>query len=159
MNDTYQRPFDLDPGLCFQSPLLDDLHRYWLKKRGERAMPQRADIDPVDPEIRPHLGFIVLTDVVQPGRFRYRLVGSMLTRLVGRDATGRYLDELYSPADYEYMIVAYRWVVEHRAPLRIAGNLRHANRSWIDMESIDLPLSSDGQTVNMIMTRSVLSGV
>jgi hypothetical protein len=57
------------------------------------------------------------------------------------------------------MIVAYRWVVARCAPLRITGNLRHVNRSWIDMESIDLPLSSDGQTVNMIMTRSVLSAV
>lgn len=157
MNDLFHRPFDLDPGLGFQSPLLADLHRYWLKKRGERAMPRRADIDPLDPELRPHLGFLVLTDVVKPARFRFRLVGSALTEIVGRDSTGKYLDEVYSPANYENMIVAYRWVVANRAPLRVTGDLHHADREWIDMESIDLPLSSDGRSVDIIMTRSVLS--
>ena len=159
MNHIYQRPFNLDPGLGFQSPLLIDLHRYWLERRGDRAMPQRADIDPIHTAFRPHLGFVVLTDVVEPLRFRFRLIGSTLTTVVGRDSTGRYLDEVYSPADYEYMIVAYRWVVAHQAPLRITGNLRHENRSWIDMESVDLPLSSDGRAVDMIMTRSVLGRV
>jgi hypothetical protein len=159
MNQIYQRPFDLDPGLGFQSSLLTDLHQYWLEKRGDRAMPRRADIDPLHPALRRHLGFVVLTDVLEPVRFRFRLIGSTLTSIVGRDSTGRYLDEVYSPADYEYMIVAYRWVVVHRAPLRISGNLRHENRSWIDMESIDMPLSSDGVVVDMIMTRSVLGKV
>jgi hypothetical protein len=56
------------------------------------------------------------------------------------------------------MVAAYRWVVAHRAPLRITGNLHHENRSWVDMESIDLPLSSEGCAVDMIMTRSVLRG-
>ncbi len=159
MSDMYRRPFDLDPGLGLRSPLLIDLLRYWREKCGGRAMPRRADIDPLDLGLRPHLGFLVLTDVVESARFRFRLIGSTLTAIVGRDSTGKYLDEVYSPADYAYMIVAYRWVVAHRAPLRITGDLRHANRSWIDMESLDMPLSSDGSTVDMIMTRSVLSGL
>jgi len=156
MNDLYRQRFDLDPTLGFHSPLLADLHGYWLKKRGAGAMPRRRDIDPLDPELRPHLGFVVLTDVVAPERFRFRLVGSLLAEAVGRDSTGKYLDEVYSPADYERMILAYRWVVAHRAPLRVTGNLRHANRAWISMESVDLPLSSDGRGVDMILTRSVL---
>ena len=55
------------------------------------------------------------------------------------------------------MIVAYRWLVQNRAPLRITGDLRHANRDWLDMESLDLPLSSDGEAVDVILTRSVLT--
>lgn len=158
MNDIYRRPFDLDPSLCFQSPLLVDLHSFWREKSAGRPMPRRADIDPVDPALRPHLGFVVLTDVLEAERFRFRLIGSALTAAVGRDSTGKYLDEVYSPDDYQYMVAAYRWVVAHRAPLRITGNLHHENRSWLDMESIDLPLSSDGCAVDMIMTRSVLRG-
>lgn len=157
MNEMYRRPFELDPGLRLQSPLLVDMLRYWREKCGGRTMASRADIDPVDPALRPHLGFVVLTDV-EATRFRFRLIGSALTAIVGRDATGQYLDEIYSAADYEYMIAAYRWVVAQRKPLRITGNLHHADHSWIDMESIDLPLSSDGRTVDMIMTRSVLKG-
>jgi hypothetical protein len=157
VNDMYQRPFELDSGLSFENPLLMELHRYWLSRRGERTMPRRSDIDPLHPELRPHLGYIVLTDVVEPARFRFRLIGSTITEIVGRDSTGKYLDEVYSPIDYEHMIVAFRWVVSNRLPLRITGNLRHADRAWIDMESIDLPLSSNGHTVDMILTRSVLS--
>ncbi len=157
MNEMYRGPFELDPGLSFQSPLLVDMLRYWQEKCGGRSMASRADIDPVDPALRPHLGFVVLTDV-EATRFRFRLIGSALTAIVGRDATGQYLDEIYSAADYEYMIAAYRWVVAQRKPLRITGNLHRADRSWIDMESIDLPLSSDGRSVDMIMTRSVLKG-
>jgi hypothetical protein len=159
MSDMYSRPFGLDPSLGFDSPLLVDLLGYWRGKCGDRAMPRRADIDPLDPALRPHLGFLVMTDVTAEGRFRFRLVGSALTAIVGRDSTGKYLDEVYSPADYEHMIVAFRWVVAHRAPLRITGNLRHANRAWIEMESADLPLSSDGRAVDVILTRSVLAKV
>ncbi|HYM30309.1 MAG TPA: PAS domain-containing protein [Candidatus Cybelea sp.] len=158
MADMYARPLVLDASLTFTSPPLVDLLAYWNEKRLERTMPSRADIDPTDPAMRPHLGFIVLIDVIgRPPRFRFRLIGSKITEEVGRDSTGRWLDELYSPADYENMIVAYRWVVQNRAPMRITGNLRHANRAWLDMESLDLPLSSDGDTVDMILTRSVLS--
>lgn len=164
MHDRYQRPFELDPQLNFTSPLLVDLHRYWRDRCGDRAMPGRADIDPLDPALRPHLGFLVLTDVLADGaggpeRFRFRLIGSTMTRIVGRNSTGKFLDELYSPADYAAMIVAYRSVVASRAPLRIIGTLRHANRSWIEMESLDLPLSRDGASVDMILTRSVLANL
>ncbi len=47
MNNMYRRPFDLDPALGFESRALVDLLRYWQEKCGARAMPQRADIDPV----------------------------------------------------------------------------------------------------------------
>jgi hypothetical protein len=57
------------------------------------------------------------------------------------------------------MIAAYHWVVRNCGPLRSVGNLCHAHREWIDMESIDLPLSSDGRKVDMIMTRRVMNRV
>jgi hypothetical protein len=158
MPNMYSRPLQLDSSLSFQSPLLADLLSHWNAKRGTRAMPARADIDPTDPALRSHLGFILLADVVgEPPRFRFRLIGSKITELVGRDSTGKWFDELYSPADYESVTAAYRWVVQNRAPLRITGNLRHANREWLDMESLDLPLSSDGENVDVILTRSVLT--
>jgi hypothetical protein len=158
MAEMYDRPFELDSTLRFDSPVLSGLLDYWQQKRGARAMPSRAEVDPTDAALRRHLGFIVLTDVFgEPPRFRFRLIGSRVTELVGRDMTGRILDELYRADDYENAIAAYRWVVKHRAPLRIKGNLRHANRDWIDMESLDLPLSSDGISVDIILTRSVFT--
>lgn len=147
----------IDPTLKFEAQALRHLWQYWNRKRGERAMPGRPDIEPL--ELKPHLGRLVLADVVRGGpetRFRYRLIGTAVTDLVGRDATGKFLDDLYG-VNYEFMIVAYRWVAANRRPLRVTGDLRHAQREWVHIESLDLPLSRDGETVDMILTRSVYS--
>ena len=146
--------FTLDPSLDVQHPLLAHLLDYWRRKCGDRAMPSRADIDPLD--LREHMGWMILTDVVTPPlRLRFRLIGAEVTRLVGRDSTGKYWDEIYAPEIYDATTAAMRWVVEHGRPLRVLGTLKHAHRAWIDMESLDLPLSSDGETVTMVLTRSI----
>jgi hypothetical protein len=148
--------FTLDPTLAFGSPLLAELLAYWRGKCGDRAMPPRAAIDPS--ELLDHIGWIILTDVLEsPPRFRYRLIGTEITRLVGRDMTGRFLDEVYVPAIHEIAVSGFRWIIEHRRPLRITGTLDHAQNKQIMMESIDLPLSSDGETVTMILTRTLYS--
>src|SRR5690606_40981648 len=46
-----------------------------LAKRGDRIMPARADMDPL--ELRDYLGWIVIVDVLDGGSdFYYRLVGT-----------------------------------------------------------------------------------
>ncbi len=159
MSDTYDWSFNHDPTLSFGSPLLSSLFGYWTEKRAGRAMPARADLDPTDPALKAHLGFIVLIDVEHaPLRFRFRLIGSQVTSLVGRDSTGRYLDELYAPEALGEATESYRWIVAHRAPLRTLADLRQANREWLKIEALDLPLSRDQTDVDMILTRIVLSG-
>ncbi|HUJ03619.1 MAG TPA: PAS domain-containing protein, partial [Rhizomicrobium sp.] len=54
---------EIDPP-SLANPVLSFLKAYWDRKRGERAMPARADIKPA--EIKEHLGSIVLVDVL-PG--------------------------------------------------------------------------------------------
>ena len=157
MNKVLYESLVIDTEMRFVAPELQDLLDYWTSKCNGRRMPARADIDPL--EMKPHLGRLVLTDVLPAtpqSRFRYRLVGATVCEYLGRDSTGRYLDELYGRG-YEYMIVGYRWILEHRRPIRVTGDLRHANRQWARLESVELPLSADGETVNMIMTRSAFS--
>lgn len=155
----YPHPFALDPALGFAAPELATLLAYWQEKRGAgRKMPARADIDPADPALRSHIGYLILVDVIgRPPRFRYRLVGSRITAEVGRNATGRWLDELYAPGDYRHMIPPYLWVVQHGAPLRSTGDLGFVERDWLRLEALDLPLSSDGERVDVILTRVVLT--
>ncbi len=152
--DVSSSHFTLDPALSFQNSLFHRLLEYWHGKRGARLMPSRADIDPL--EMPEHLGWIMLTEVVRSSeaiRYRYRLIGSKITHLIGRDSTGKYWDELYAPELYDATTSALRWVVAHRRPLRILGTLKHLHRDWTEMESVDLPLSTDGETVNMILSR------
>jgi hypothetical protein len=63
-----------------------DHYRYWLAKRGTRVMPARSDINPADfPLLLPYLVLVESVD----DQFRYRLVGSAITRAAGYDPTGR----------------------------------------------------------------------
>ena len=74
-------------------PKLKQFYDYWDAKRAARAMPARADIDPL--EIRPLLTNVALVDVEQtPQRFRYRLVGTELGGILKQELTGKYLDEM-----------------------------------------------------------------
>jgi len=89
----------LNPDLS-DSPRFLDLKAYWDRKRGSRAMPVRADIDPLD--LRTHLGSLVLIDVL-PGMtdFGMRLIGSTIVEALGRDSTGKLLSPLM-PADVNW---------------------------------------------------------
>lgn len=73
-------------------PRLAALFAYWDGKRAGRAMPTRADIDPI--EMQAWLGNLLLIDVTDDGRFVYRLYGTKFVDSFGLDMTGRSVDEL-----------------------------------------------------------------
>jgi hypothetical protein len=125
---------------------------YWLYKAGDRPMPSRADLDPVIdlPKLAQQL---FLVDVEQaPTRFRFRLVGTGVADHVGRDMTGKYLDELF---DYEKHYIEakqdYLDVVRDCKPMlsvvRFFSELRGAVAQY---ERLLLPLSDDGARVNLL---------
>src|SRR6185312_534525 len=75
----------------FASRDMNEIHAYWLAKRGQRRMPSRWDIDPA--EIPRLLRNLMLIDVSHdPIRFRYRLIGSNVVDATGEDRTGRWFD-------------------------------------------------------------------
>lgn len=133
-----------------RSDVLRHLVAHWQRMRGSRRMPARADFDPLD--VRFALGYISLIDVHRdPLRFYFRLDGTRQVDLFGVDWTRRYLDEA-APADHAAMAGAsYREVVEcgeprcHRRKIPFHGRL-------IDYEVVILPLSNDGDQVDLLMT-------
>jgi hypothetical protein len=151
------RRLELDSSLAFADRNLAEIVAYWDCMRGDRAMPTLADLNPLD--LVQHLGWIVLTDVSRaPMRFRYRLVGSEITRRLGRDSTGEYLDELYRAEQYEGLTTSMRWVVTHRRPMRAAGRLWVSPHEWLAFETVDVPLAADGMHINVILTRAAVAG-
>jgi len=142
----------MDPELQFINPQLPELLAYWNNKRQGRAMPSRADIDPFD--LKKHLGNLVLIDVEHSAtdfRLRYRLVGSNITARMGRDVTNKYYDEVYDSDVVESANASFCWIFENRAPLRICGRAPTPDKAMYRYEILNLPLSNDGRSVNMVL--------
>lgn len=124
---------------------------YWQAKRGARPMPSRRDLDP--PFEIPHLlPQLVLIEVGRdPLDFRYRLVGTAVTRCAGRDPTGmRFADLPHRQPGSRAWAAALRVATEGKPLL--------ADRAYVgpdpDMPAcrdLYLPLSSDGERVDMIL--------
>jgi len=148
------RDFVLDPSLAFESEALADLARRWTAAHAMSGgeIPPREFADPF--QLRDHLGHLQLVDIFHdPLRFRYRLIGTAITELAGRDSTGRWFDELYGPAFVAEAFKSYIWVIEQRLPMRVSATWQHVGKGHIKYESLDLPLSSDGRTIDLILTR------
>ncbi len=129
------------------SSIAKELYAYWQRVRGERRMPARADIDPV--EIKRILPFVMLSRIEQnPWRVRYTLVGTRCVTNAGMDFTSRYLDEIDFSCDFDTDWPAvYRTLCHERRPVMgIVGTSLKDGRVC-ELVEVLLPLSDDGQTV------------
>lgn len=133
--------------------LLSSVRDYWLEKRGQRAMPSRADVSPA--EIKAQLPHVLLADVIEGGKyFRYRLIGRELARFFHSDPTGKLMDDALAPFGEETVdatLASYRSVVERRAPMRLTGAGSIYGQDPKRFDAFLAPLSEDGTTVNMIL--------
>ncbi len=132
------------------NPRLRRLYDYWAAKRGERAMPARADLDPVEMPFA--LGNVILAEVLPetPPRFRIRLHGTTLTRYAGYDLTGRMLDEMPLPEFRELATRSFRKVARTGEPLHVLADRMLDDRPQ-RYEALLMPLSSDGIRVEMLL--------
>lgn len=130
------------------SPRLKRLHAYWTAKCGSRPMPSRADIDPVEmPWI---LGNLSLIEVRGEGDYLWRLDGSNLTAFFGCEMTGRSISEYPYPAFIGKMRATLDDAVRAGGPSRSVRRFSSKTQKW-DYESLYLPLSGDGQRIDMLM--------
>jgi hypothetical protein len=136
------------------NPTLAFLKQYWDEKRGGRPMPSRADINPA--EMKPHLGWVVLVDVAPDfSDFRYRTIGTSVTRYILADATGKTVREVFSrygEAALNGNLATYRKCARDRVIVHAYGPAEWMEHDFLDFESLYLPLSDDGETVNMILS-------
>lgn len=129
---------------------------YWRERFRGDALPARSDVDPVDfPGL---LGRINLIDVVQEPprtRFRYRLWGSIVTELMGKDCTGQFLDEI-DILDQSEIGRVFRQAVETRQPHFWQRPVPDGNQRYRSYRRLLLPLAEDGERVDMFL--SILVG-
>jgi hypothetical protein len=139
------------PPTCHSDTLT--LYAYWRGKRGERRMPARTDLDPADiPRLLPG---ICLVDVVSDERrYVYRLVGTGEVEVRGFDPTGKSVSQAFFGHTVEDALSCYDRVVETKAPFLDPIPFLSTNGRYVSRETLFLPLSSDGKTVNKILVFS-----
>ena len=138
---------------AFDDPKLGEIYRYWLSKRRDGGLPRRADIRPA--ELGASVRHINLIDVVrEPGKtpqYRHRLVGTHNIEWLGRDVTGRMVDEsLYGPATAAILASFDRIVAEAR-PFYRRNRMDWNNQKFLLHEAVEMPLSDDTHAVAMIL--------
>jgi hypothetical protein len=138
-------------------PILLRIFDYWKEKCGDRDVPLRADIDPV--ELRNLVHHVMLYDVVELGRlYRIRLVGQAIVDFVGVNNTGKFAHDTVPPDAAERMNEILTTVVTRRAPRFRAGFAYwHTGKAYRRFEACFLPLSSDGQTVDKILAGNIFA--
>jgi len=136
-----------------KDPRFSALFVYWQSKAPPGRLPGRQHIDPLEiPRLLPH---IALYDVVRTGpdlRFRFRLVGTGIAEAFGADNTGRFIDEIMAADAYGPLHAHYSLIVRERMPQYWQRNLPFANRDFLAVQRLALPLAADGSDVDMIMS-------
>lgn len=128
-------------------PELNALHGLWLEICGARALPNRRDFDlRIMRRWAPHVSVAVVT---QDDRFQFRLFGTALTEVYGRDLTGSFLDELTPHDLWSVVIMHYREVIKTRQPLFAPISVSNG-RWYTEVSRLLLPLSANHE-VNFIM--------
>jgi hypothetical protein len=134
-----------------RDPHVKALYDYWDGLRGDRAMPGRADIDPATiPKLLP---YIIMYDVPASGDgYKIRLVGEEVVRFVGINSTGKQAGAAMPPRSAEMMQRILDAVTAERAPKFRAGKAHWLpDKAYRDFEACFLPLSADGETVNIVL--------
>lgn len=129
-----------------QRVLLD----YWSDIARGRPMPARADFDPLKfPELLPNLGLIDLRDGFE--RSHFRLAGTRLREIYGREITGLTLPEVFSgsraaPWHAVHSRIATEAVCAQGIACGPAEGRDHVVLYWLR-----LPFSDDGIRVDRIL--------
>lgn len=142
------------PADLHDEPQLSSLLDYWERSRGARTMPRRRDIDPVamPPSLLPHLELVELIG----DRLRYRLVGTAMVDAMGRDATGRFLDQVLSGTHERFVDRVHRTALETGRPVFCLCRLHRGENGEVVVRRIVVPLANDASAPHMTLSATSL---
>jgi len=144
-----QPQYDLD---TLEHPVLIGLRDYWQRIADGRPMPARRDFEPLDiTNVLPH---IVLFDVEgDPPRFKFRLAGTAATERAGLDPTGRYFNDF---PDSEVAVDRMVACVRDRRPYFVRDAFVWSDKPSLVYQTLTLPMSDDGRSVDMLVSATVI---
>ncbi len=138
-----------DPTAIRDSRLLGLFH-YWHGKCQGRVMPARRDIDPI--EMRQWLGNLLLVDFPpDPLQYRIRLDGVNLVQFYNSSREGKGVEVMTSEEERRIVLPQYMTVLENKQPAYYESEFVTSEGIVTSQRKLLLPLSEDGQRVNMVL--------
>jgi hypothetical protein len=126
-----------------------DLYGYWNERRGERAAPERADIDPT--AIPRLLADTFLLGADGCGEPVFRLAGTRVCALFCRELKGATFADLFG-RDSRRQIQELLGIVSEEAAATVAGVTAHLDDGLSgELELLLLPLCHQGRTDSRIL--------
>jgi hypothetical protein len=139
---------------------LKELYTYWVTLHTGPSLPSRRQIDPLQfPEGL--IGYVSLFDVIDDGNSGYRVIfriaGSISYghNVILKNISGRELHEVLTPEEASMTVRDFLLVITTRSPVAATGvsfPFKHGSKPW---EAIALPLSSNGERVDVLLTARV----
>jgi hypothetical protein len=146
----------ISPG-DLQQTYTRDAYAAWLAARGDRHMPSRADMSPR--VMRKFLNYVALVEVLNGGEdFRFRVVGDGIATQQKLPLAGKTMADVdrMVPGFGGFLKGIYTRTLKHRDERAYRGTyMRTADRHPFNYETLVLPLSDDGETVDHILVISV----
>jgi hypothetical protein len=128
----------------------------WDGLRQARVCPACRDIKPA--ELVDLLPFIAQVDVPRPDpsasqvRFVYRLVGTAGVHYIGKELTRQPAGTGVKAGELAAVLRRYQFVAVKKLPYYHKAQLREESNDYSQVGRIMLPLSADGERVDMIMS-------
>lgn len=139
-----------DSALVFDCEDLAAMADLWRAK-ATHGLPKRADFSARElMGCMPQLALLEAVDEGGARRFRFRLLGTALMRIYG-EATGKFVDDHFSPAVAEVWNAALGTTLKARVPLRFKGRVSHEKSDFFRVESVQMPLSESGTEADRVL--------
>ncbi|WP_339713531.1 PAS domain-containing protein [uncultured Sneathiella sp.] len=136
--------------LPLSPPSLLKIRDYWVTLRGSRKMPSRPEFNPA--AIVRYLPYLTLVDVVEnPLRFRYRLIGTRITDLAGRDSTGKWLNEELYGDKTEDILWAYTKCVTEKTPIAVRELVQFVDKTWVTIDVALFPFGDEKGNIDIVL--------
>ena len=120
------------------------LFAYWNARRGTRLAPERGDIEPG--AIRDILGDSFILSYDSEREHPFRLAGTRVCTLFGRELKGEPFARLWEPTSHKEMTTFMAHVADEAVAMVAGATARTAEGSPADLELLLLPLYHRGRT-------------
>ncbi len=131
-----------------------ELYDYWRACAKDGRLPSRASINPAAiPSLLPGISILDAGD--RPEDIIYRLAGTQLREIFGKEVTGKSVFALEFGEKRNYWLAVYRKVIDEKVPMQGAIKGPVANRDHVVLFWMRLPLSEDNDGVNKILCHDV----